>query len=314
MRPDESPTARAGGKTVAKSGNPLRDLIGSDIVQKKFREILADEGPAFLANALQAVERNAALSKADPRSILTGCMIAASLKLSIDPNLGQSALVPYADKGVQIAQFQIMTKGYVQLAQRTAQYRGMNVTEVYDDEIQGEDILSGEVKIVPVDGGWRSKAKAGDQKSESHIAGYAAYFELLNGFRKVEYWSVAEIDAHGKKFSKSYNFSGGPWTVHRPAMRAKTVLKALITRWGPMTTNMAQATRLDGGKGTEMNLTTVESDEADFFVQEDTGGAPVTEAPEPSAEEKALKMGVPDDNKTEPSTAVSEQKDGLGIF
>ena len=176
MRPDESPTARAVGKTVAKSGTPLRDLIGSDIVQKKFREILSDEGPAFLANALQAVERNSALSKADPRSILTGCMIAASLKLSIDPNLGQSALVPYQEKGVQIAQFQIMTKGYVQLAQRTAQYRGMNVTEVYDDEIQGEDILSGEVKIVPVDGGWRSKAKAGDQKSESHIAVYAAYF------------------------------------------------------------------------------------------------------------------------------------------
>ena len=118
---------------------------------------------------------------------------------------------------------------------------------------------------------------------------------------------MSEIDAHGKKFSKSFNFSGGPWTVHRPAMRAKTVLKALITRWGPMTTNMAQATRLDGGKGTEMNLTTVESDDASFFVQDDTVGATVTEEPK-------VDPAPVDDGHTEPSTAVPEQKDGLGIF
>ena len=314
MRPDESPTARAGGKEVARKADPMRDLFNGPVVMNKIKEMLGEEeGKAFVTNTLAAVQRNSALSKAYPPSVVTGAFIAASLKLSLEPSLGQSALVPYVEKGQQVAQFQIMTKGYVQLSQRTGLFRGMNVTEIYDDEIRGEDILSGEVKIEPVDGGWRSKAKAGNEKAADHVAGYAAYFELLNGFRKVEYWSIAEIDAHGKKFSKSYNFAGGPWQAHRPAMRAKTVLKALLTRWAPMTTHMAQAVQRDGGYGKDMSLDTVESDDQSFFV-DDTGGAPVTEAPEPSAEEKALKMGVPDDDKVEPSTAVPEQKDGLGIF
>lgn len=311
MNPGENPTTRAGGKEIQRKVDPMRDLFNSNTVMNKIKEMLGEEeGKAFVTNTLAAIQRNQALSKAYPPSVVTGAFIAASLKLSLEPSLGQSALVPYAEKGQQVAQFQIMTKGYVQLAQRTGLYRGMNVTEIYDDELKGEDILSGEVKIEPVDGGWRSKAKAGDEKAALHVAGYAAYFELLNGFRKVEYWSVAEIDAHGKKFSKSYNFAGGPWQAHRPAMRAKTVLKALITRWGPMTTHMAQAVRMDGGKGLDMNLTTVEPDDTEFFVQDDT---------QMTDEDKALKAGVPDnpedDGKVEPSTAVPEKdKDGLGIF
>jgi len=316
MRPDESPTARAGGKTVAKSGgDPMRDMFNGQLAQNKFREILGDEGPAFAANTLQAVQRNSQLSKALPSSVIIGAVIGASLKLSLDPSLGEAALVPYTEKnGTIVAQFQIMTKGLVQLGWRSGLYKDMNVVPIYEDEFESEDIKTGRVIVNPKKDGWRSKAKLGETVAEKHIIGYLAFFELMNGAYKEEFWYVTEIDAHGKKFSKSYNFVGGPWQAHKEAMRAKTVLKALLNKWGPKSITMQKAVQMDGGRASDTNLTNVEPDDASFFIQDDTGGAPVTEAPEPSAEEKALKMGVPDDNKTEPSTAVPEQKDGLGIF
>ncbi|GLW42832.1 hypothetical protein Bamy01_24770 [Bacillus amyloliquefaciens] len=35
------------------------------------------------------------------------------------------------------------------------------------------------------------------------VIGYAAYFELINGFRKTVYWTKAQVEKHKKKFSKS---------------------------------------------------------------------------------------------------------------
>ncbi|MCP1460073.1 phage RecT family recombinase [Bacillus amyloliquefaciens] len=35
------------------------------------------------------------------------------------------------------------------------------------------------------------------------VIGYAAYFELINGFRKTVYWTKVQVEKHKKKFSKS---------------------------------------------------------------------------------------------------------------
>lgn len=197
--------------------------------QNRFREVLGDKAPAFIASVIGAVNGNPALQKADPVSVFGSAMIAATLNLSVVPTLGQAAIVPYKGN----AQFQIMVRGLVQLAQRTGLYKTINAGEVYEDEYDGEDLLTGEVTFHRIHGGDR------DNGRREHIVGYFAYFETTTGFKKTEYWTKEDVVNHGKRFSKSFN--NGPWKDNFDAMARKTVLKSLLTHYGPMSVDSALA-------------------------------------------------------------------------
>lgn len=127
------------------------------------------------------------LQKAEPMSVISSAMVAATLDLPVDKNLGYAWIVPYGGK----AQFQLGYKGYIQLALRTGQYRNINVIEVYEGELQKWDRLTEEIEL------------DFDEKKSDKVIGYTGYFELINGFKKTVYWSKEEIEKHKKKFSKS---------------------------------------------------------------------------------------------------------------
>ena len=132
--------------TPSRHQNPVmafKDVANSPAMQKRFAEVLGDAAPAFLAGVIGAVNTNKQLKEANPNSVLQSAMVAATLNLSCVPSLGQAALVPYKNNGVMYAQFQVMTRGLIQLAQRTGQYRNINAGEVYEDEYQGDDLLTG---------------------------------------------------------------------------------------------------------------------------------------------------------------------------
>lgn len=217
----------------------IKSLSSSPLIQGKFKDVLGDKAPAFIASVVGAVNSNYALQKADPTSVFAAAMIAATLNLSVVPTLGQAAIVPYKDKGAMKAQFQIMVRGIVQLAQRTGQYKNINAGEVYEDEYKGYDLLTGDVNIVPMSNGQR------DHGERDKIVGYFAYIETVTGFKKVEYWSKAQVEAHAMRYSKSYQ--NGPWRDNFDAMAKKTVLKSLINHYGPMSvdTDLAQALQKD---------------------------------------------------------------------
>ena len=217
----------------------IKSLSSSPLIQSKFKDVLGDKAPAFIASVVGAVNSNYSLSKADPTSVFAAAMIAATLNLSVVPTLGQAAIVPYKDKGVAKAQFQIMVRGIVQLAQRTGQYKNINAGEVYEDEYKGYDLLTGDVNIVPMFNGQR------DHGERDKIVGYFAYIETVTGFKKVEYWSRPQVEAHAMRYSKSYK--NGPWQDNFDAMAKKTVLKSLINHYGPMSvdTDLAQALQKD---------------------------------------------------------------------
>jgi recombination protein RecT len=192
-----------------------------------------------LASILNATRTNPALKDCTPQSVIASAMVAATLKLPIDANLGFSALVPYRNKGQMEAQFQIMTKGFVQLAIRTGQYQAINVGPVYPGEYHGENPITGEVDIQPVAGGIR------EQGDESQAIGYVCYFKLVNGYEKVAYWPMDRILAHGKRYSKSFGNEYGMWRTNLPAMAAKTVLKNTLAHWGILSTEMQMAVKFD---------------------------------------------------------------------
>ena len=173
----------------------VKSLLSQANVKSKFEEILRERTNAFTANLAVMVNNNAALSRCEPMTVISAAVVAASLDLPIDPNLGFAHIVPYGDK----AQFQIGFKGFIQLAMRSGQYQRIGVTEIYDGQLIEENPLTGEYVF---------DFKA---KKDETIIGWAAYFKTINGFEKTLYWPVEKIDKHGKRFSQTYKKGFGLW-------------------------------------------------------------------------------------------------------
>jgi len=225
----------------------LKNLLSQDNVKAKFQEILKERASGFTANLAVMVNNSQALTKCDPLTIVSAAVVAASLDLPLDPNLGFAAVVPY---GVS-AQFQIMYKGLIQLAMRSGQYKTINVTEIYEGELISENRLTGEYEFDFT------------TKESDKIIGYAAYFSLLNGFEKTIYWPIELIDKHGKRFSQTYKKGFGLWKDDFDSMAKKTVLKNLISKWGILSIEMQNAVKFDQSVVKDM-----ESDEFEYVDNE----------------------------------------------
>ena len=249
--------ATNGPGRIPSSANPLQQLkntIARVDMKERFESVLGARSSQFLASVVSSVSTNETLLQASPNSILASAFVAATLDLDVNPSLGFSAIVPYKKNfklpngewsSVTVAQFQIMTKGFIQLAIRSGQYKNINVTEIYKDEYMGFDIISGEPRIEPVAQGMRSRGNPAD------IAGFAALIETLSGFRKVVFWDMDKIMNHAKRFSKSWDaknnrfMKGSAWDVHFEAMCRKTVLKNTLSSWGVLSTQMQEAIKAD---------------------------------------------------------------------
>lgn len=210
-------------QAAPKAGVALLDaMFKQDSVQARFQRMLGKKSAGFISSVLTVVSQNKLLQNVDMRTVLSAASIAASLDLPILPSLGRAWIVPY--KGV--AQFQIGYLGYVELAQRSGLYKSINVNTVYEGEVVKWNKFTEELTY-------------GEQESDTAI-GYCASFELLNGFRKVVYWTKDAVIKHAKRFSKSYN-SSSPWQSDFDAMAMKTVLAYTLRHWGPMSIEMQKA-------------------------------------------------------------------------
>jgi len=205
----------------------LSNFLNSDAIKKKFQDILGEGGPAFVSSILTIINQNNQLQNADQNSIYTAALMAASLKLPINQNLGLAYIIPYKDKNKgQVAQFQIGYKGFLQLAQRSGLYKIINSESVKEGEIVEFDRLSGSIKF-----NWEQDYT---KRLKMKTVGYVSYFKLENGFESTLYMSVEELTAHGKKYSQTFKNGFGLWTDDFDSMARKTVTKLNISKNGPL--------------------------------------------------------------------------------
>ncbi|CAN2247594.1 recombinase RecT [Bacillus vallismortis] len=202
-------------------GTTMKGLLSSPAVMNRFEEVLGKRASQFTASILSLYNGEKMLQKAEPMSVISSAMVAATLDLPVDKNLGYAWIVPYGGR----AQFQLGYKGYIQLALRTGQYKFINCIPVHEGELQKWNPLTEEIEI------------DFEKRQSDAVIGYAAYFELLNGFRKTVYWTKAQVEKHKKKFSKS-DFG---WKNDWDAMALKTVLKAILSKWGILSVEMQKA-------------------------------------------------------------------------
>ncbi len=218
----------------------LKHILSAESVQEQFENALQENRGAFVASLIDIYGSDRALQQCDPKQVVMEALKAATLKLPLNKALGFSWLVPYkqGNPPVSVAQFQVGYKGYIQLAQRTGQYRYINADVVFEGELVRADKLTGEIDL--------SGVRLSDQ-----VLGYFAYIETVNGFRKTVFWTVDHITAHAKRFSKSYAYKDSAWQTNFDAMALKTVLRHVLGHYGILSVELMNAVGVDRDEAEE---------------------------------------------------------------
>lgn len=238
-------------------------VIKSDVYQNLIKQTLGDPKKAerYTAAIMSAVATNPSLQQCEAKTILSGSLLAESLGLAHSPQLGQYYLVPFkvkAKNGIPEhydAAFILGYKGYLQLAARSGNYKHINVTEIKEGELVSYNPFDEDIVLNPI--------QDVDEREKAPTIGYYAMFEYINGFKKVMYWSKAQMLAHADRFSPAFSkvayekLQRGEipqqdlwryssfWYKNFDEMAKKTMLRQLISKWGVMSTEMVQAVTLD---------------------------------------------------------------------
>lgn len=265
----------------------LKGYFDNEAVKKNLRAMLGTKAQGFATSVLSVVNNNKLLQNADPATIYSSAMMAASIDLPINPNLGFAAIVPYGRQ----AQCQIMSKGFIQLAIRSGQYAKINNAIVHEGELVKYDPFKDEYEF------------DASKRTSDKVIGYMAYLRTVGGFEKYFYMTKEEALAHGKRYSKTFN--NGTWTTDPDAMCLKTVIKLLLSKYGILSIEMQRAIKFDQGiaKG---DFTQMESIDEIDAVEVDYDDNPDKGVDEQKAQEIADKFA----DFNEPEEVKEEKKGG----
>ena len=226
----------------------LKVYLNNPDVQQRLKDMLGERAGAFSNSIINVTSGSKALITCDPKTIMQSAMIAASVNLPIDPALGFAAIVPYK----ATAQFQIMYKGVIQLCIRSGQYETIHDTEVYRDELESYNPITGEIKFRDL-----VEYKMRPKHDFKDVVGFHVHFKLLKGFKASLYMTKEEVMAHAERYSKAYQYDLSqrkktcPWSTDPIAMGRKTVILGLLKRYGIMSVEMQDAISQDAD--TEMD-------------------------------------------------------------
>jgi recombination protein RecT len=236
--------------SLQKKPTPQEAIARAINLLKGSRERMADMlqkhviTPERLIGILRSVlAGNARLVECHPASICGAVMQAVMLGLEPNTPLGQCFLVAFwnrkanAGRGGYEAQLIIGATGKVQLLTRSGYVAGCTAKVVRaNDEFTLVDGLDPEVRHVT--------PRTGDR---GDVVGFWGGIKLMSGFKRVEYMSKEEMEAHRDRFALSKDRTGrvfGPWVDHFPAMGIKTMIHK-IAKHAPMSPTVAHAWNLD---------------------------------------------------------------------
>ena len=262
----------------------IKKFLANEEVNQKFLQTM-DERKAnlFKSSILQLVSNNTSWDGIQPGSIVSACLTAATLDLPINQNLGYAYIIPYKGK-TMAAQFQMGYKGFIQLAQRSGLYKTINTSDVREGEIEFRDRLSGDISFQ-----WEQDET---KRLKLPVVGYVGYFELLSGFSKSLFMTKEEMEAHAKKYSQSYKANSSRMNIWKDdfgTMASKTIIKQLLSKYGPLSVEMKTALETD-----QAEVDSFSKDGMDIIKYVDNDGE--TE-PEKDQRSEALKF-IQDEAKT----------------
>lgn len=219
----------ANGTAVTKKENKSKTIF--DVIQagaKQFATALPKHinSDRFVRIAITTIRQNPKLAQCNQESLLGALMVSA--QLGLEPGvLGQCYLIPYGRE----CQFQIGYKGMIELLRRSGQLKDIYAYSVYEnDEFEMTYGLNRDLKHKP------------NLQDRGNFVGCYCVAVLKDDARAFEYMTKEEIEAHGKKFSKTYG--NGPWKTDFEAMAHKTVVKKML-KWLPVSVEFLEMANKD---------------------------------------------------------------------
>ena len=183
----------------------------------------------FTRIVLSAISANPQLGSCTPNSFLGAMMTSAQLGLEVNTPLGQAYVLPYRNKGVLEAQFQLGYKGLIDLA-----YRSGEVEVIQAHVVHENDDFECEYGLDP-----KLTHKPADSNRGEPIKVYAVFKTKSGGFG-FEVMSMEDVRKHAAKYSKSYGSGYSPWKTNFEEMAKKTVLKRVL-KYAPLKSDFVKA-------------------------------------------------------------------------
>lgn len=220
----------------------LIKLMENDAVSNRFKELQKEKAAQYTTSIVNTVKASDKLLDCDRNQLLGEVFKAAALDLMIEPALGHACIIPFKTKGKYVANFIIQIRGWIQLAQRSGQIVTLNVASVYEDEIERYDPIFEEVVFKKP---YPENPMRDDPKKDP--VGYVAKVLLKSGFKKMIYWTRSRVMKHAIQYVPSWDkqnkcfYKNSFWDTNFNEQAQKTVLKQLISRWCPVSTDLAKA-------------------------------------------------------------------------
>lgn len=234
-------------------------------IKKALPSVITPE--RFTRIVLSALSVNPKLGSCTPASFLGAMMTSAQLGLEVNTPLGQAYVLPYLNKGVLEAQFQLGYKGLIDLAYRSGEVEVIQAHVVHEnDKFECEYGLDPKLTHKPAD------TDRGDP-----IKVYAVFKTKSGGFG-FEVMSMEDVKKHAAKYSKSYGSSYSPWKTNFEEMAKKTVLKRVL-KYAPLKSDFVRAAvqdevikkDLSDDMFTVPNETVLDAEYSEITVDEATG-------------------------------------------
>ena len=234
-------------------------------IKKALPSVMTPE--RFTRIVLSALSTNPKLGSCTPQSFMGSMMTSAQLGLEVNTPLGQAYILPYNNKGVMEAQFQLGYKGLIDLAYRSGEVELVQAHVVYEN-----DHFECEFGLDP-----KLVHKPADSNRGEPIKVYAM-FKTKSGGYGFDVMSMDDVKAHASKYSKAYGTGFSPWKSNFEEMAKKTVLKRVL-KYAPMKSDFVRAViqdetikkELSEDMYTVSDLTSYETEYTDISVDEDTG-------------------------------------------
>jgi recombination protein RecT len=207
----------------------VKHQLSQPAVIESFQKLLGKNANGFISALTTIVGSNDKFKDVDARSVILAAGQSAAMNLPINPSLGMAAVIPYG----KVAQMQIMRDGWLDLCLRSGLIATITNEVVYEGELVKADRFRGEYEF-------DSSKRVSDK-----VIGFMAYARTTTGYEKTVYMTREEVMAHGLRYSKTFNFNNSLWTTNFEAMSLKTVLKTLIKKYLPKSTEMQKAIESD---------------------------------------------------------------------
>lgn len=233
--------------TTKKQG--IASFLAQEAVKSNVESVVGQkDSQRFISSVVSAVQTNPQLAECSNPSILSAALLGHSLNLPQSPQLSYFYFVPYnntkkikdangkeQEVTVKEAVFQLGYRGYIQLAMRSGQYQKIAATDIREGELKSFNPITEEIDFEPI--------TDYEERQKKPIVGYYAFFTLTNGFKKEIYWDKERMEAHARKYSASYRkgWSSSMWKSDFDEMAKKTVLRALLGKWGIMSVELEKA-------------------------------------------------------------------------